>query len=87
LSYVDDCSLTIDNAVLIASMTTRASFSIAEWCARHHICRATYYNLKKRDEAPDVMHIGRSVRISAEADARWVAQREHAGGRGGAKTR
>ena len=63
-------------------MTTRASFSITEWCARHHICRATYYNLKKRDEAPDVMRIGRSVRISAEADARWIAEREVVAGDG-----
>lgn len=68
-------------------MTTRASFSIAEWCARHNVCRATYYNLRKRGEGPDILHIGRSVRISAEADARWVAQREDDAGNGSAKLR
>jgi hypothetical protein len=66
-------------------MTDRGSFSIGDWCRRHDLCRATFYNLRKRGEAPDIMHVGKSVRISAEADARWVAERENAAGNGGAK--
>lgn len=66
-------------------MTNRGSFSIAEWCARHDVCRATYYNLQKRGEGPDIMRIGKSVRISGEADTRWVAQREDAAENGGVK--
>jgi hypothetical protein len=59
-------------------MENRGSFSINEWCHRHGLCRASYYNLQKRGEGPAIMHIGKIVRISEEADARWVAQREDA---------
>jgi hypothetical protein len=73
----------MDDAVPI--MTSRGSFSIDEWCERHHVCRATFYNMQKRGEGPDILRIGRSVRISADADARWVAQREGVAGNGSAE--
>jgi hypothetical protein len=46
------------------------------FCRRHQICRATYYNLKKQGKGPRVMRVGSRDRITEEADADWVRERE-----------
>jgi hypothetical protein len=52
------------------------SKTISEFCDRHQICRATYYNLKKQGRGPRVMRVGSRDRITPEADADWVRDRE-----------
>lgn len=57
------------------------TFTIAEWCEMRKISRAYFYVLAKRGEAPKTIRFGaRSVRITAEADAAWLAAREAASG-------
>ena len=52
------------------------AFSIAEFCARHCISRAHFYNLRNAGEGPREMALGTRVLISAEAAAEWRRQRE-----------
>lgn len=52
------------------------SLTIPEWCARHKLSRATFYNLARVGKAPRIMKAGRSVRISEAADAEWLRARE-----------
>jgi hypothetical protein len=52
------------------------AMSIKQFCADNDISEAYYFVLRKRGEGPDEMRIGRSVRISREARARWRRQRE-----------
>ena len=48
-------------------------YVIDEWCEKHRICRATFYNLKKRGKAPRTHMVGNRQRISPASDAEWVA--------------
>jgi len=63
------------------------AFSIPEFCRRHGISRAHFYNLSKSGHGPAVMRVGRRTLISAEAAAQWrrrmeqVAREAVAGGR------
>ena len=52
------------------------ALSIDEFCARHSISRAHYYNLKKAGLGPREMPLGTRVLISVEAAAEWRRQRE-----------
>jgi predicted DNA-binding transcriptional regulator AlpA len=57
------------------------AFTIREWCAKYDITPPTFYDARKRGETPDEVRIGRTVRITAQADAEWherttAAQRE-----------
>ena len=52
------------------------AFSIAEFCRRHGISRAHFYNLSKNGEAPAVMRVGRRALISVEAAAEWRIRME-----------
>jgi predicted DNA-binding transcriptional regulator AlpA len=54
------------------------SFTLQQWCKRHGISRAMFYILKKDDCAPRTFNIGRSVRVSIDADKDWVLAREAA---------
>jgi predicted DNA-binding transcriptional regulator AlpA len=54
------------------------ALSIEEWCEKWRFCRAYYYVLKKRGNAPREMRIGRAVRITPEADAEWAKAQETA---------
>jgi hypothetical protein len=47
------------------------AFSILEFCRRHGISRAHFYNLWKSGDGPAVMRVGRRTLISAEAAAEW----------------
>jgi len=52
------------------------AFSIPEFCRRHGISRAHFYNLSKSGRAPAVMRVGRRTLISAEAAAEWRRRME-----------
>lgn len=54
------------------------SFSINEWCAKRRVSRSHYYAMKARGEAPRSYKLGNRDRITAEADAEWIAAREAA---------
>jgi predicted DNA-binding transcriptional regulator AlpA len=57
-------------------MQDRNAWTIDEFCHRHGICRATYYNLKKKGRGPKTMRIGSHERISDEAAAEWRRELE-----------
>jgi len=61
------------------------AFSIAEFCRRHGISRAHFYNLWKTGEAPRVMRVGRRTLISTEAAAQWRRRMEEAAGNAAAR--
>jgi hypothetical protein len=52
------------------------AYSINQFCVKHGICRASYYNLKSLGKAPKEMWIGRRRLISREAAAEWRRARE-----------
>lgn len=52
--------------------------SVLGFCQRHQISRSHFYNLLARGEGPRIFRIGKLVRVSAEAEAEWVRQREAA---------
>jgi predicted DNA-binding transcriptional regulator AlpA len=52
------------------------AFSIPEFCRRHGISRAHFYNLSRNGAAPTVMRVGRRTLISAEAAAEWRLRME-----------
>jgi predicted DNA-binding transcriptional regulator AlpA len=59
---------------------TRQAWTIDEFCQAHAISRATFYNLKKRNMAPRVMHVGARRLVSEAAAAEWRDQMESAVG-------
>jgi excisionase family DNA binding protein len=50
---------------------TADAYTIDEWCRRHRLSRATFYNLLRRGEAPRVMKVGIRTLISREASDEW----------------
>jgi predicted DNA-binding transcriptional regulator AlpA len=52
------------------------ALSISDFCRRHGLCRATFYNLMKRGEAPATMKVGSRTLVSAEAAAAWRRRME-----------
>jgi len=52
------------------------AFSIPEFCRRHGISRAHFYNLWKSGEGPVVMRVGRRTLVSAESAAAWRRRME-----------
>jgi hypothetical protein len=58
--------------------TFAAAFTVEEFCRAHRIGSATYYELKKSEQGPDEMEVGRRRIISFEAAARWRREREKA---------
>ena len=59
-------------------MQMSLAYSIDEFCRPHGICRASFYNLQNRGEAPRTMKVGARVLISVEAAADWRREREQA---------
>ena len=47
------------------------AFSINEFCQRHRISRATYYNLQKNGTGPLVVKVGARSIITTEAAKAW----------------
>jgi predicted DNA-binding transcriptional regulator AlpA len=54
------------------------SFSIEQWCEMHGFARSTFYKLVSANVAPRRFKVGRSVRISDEANTEWLRAREAA---------
>jgi predicted DNA-binding transcriptional regulator AlpA len=54
------------------STNIRRDLTIRRFCQKHRIGKSTYYDLRKRGLGPKELHIGKSVRITAEADDEWV---------------
>ena len=52
------------------------SLTILEWCERHKLSRASFYNLMKAGKAPRIMKVGSAVRITDDADRDWCRARE-----------
>jgi excisionase family DNA binding protein len=52
------------------------AFSVNDFCKRHDICRATFYNLLKAGRGPAVMKVGSRVLISREAAEQWRRRME-----------
>ena len=52
------------------------SFTLREWLAFRKVSRSTYYKMLAAGTAPRSFRVGNRHRISAEADAEWVRQRE-----------
>jgi hypothetical protein len=52
------------------------SYTVDEWCSKHRLCRASFYNLKKAGKAPRVMKAGARTIISHQADLDWQRERE-----------
>ncbi len=48
---------------------------LMEFCNLVHITRGTFYNLKRRGEAPDYFTTGKQVNITREAANRWIKER------------
>ena len=57
-------------------LTDSLAFSIPEFCRRHGISRAHFYNLSKSGHGPALMRVGRRTLISAEAAAEWRRRME-----------
>ena len=56
----------------------RGSFTIVEWCRRHGISIATYYNLKAAGQAPEEAVVRGRRLVTKEAAAKWRREREEA---------
>lgn len=50
--------------------------SIEGFCRRHSLSRSSYYNLKNVGKAPREYVVGKLIRISPDAEADWVRDRE-----------
>jgi hypothetical protein len=56
----------------------RKAYSIQEFCVRHSLSRAGFYNLLKAGMAPTTMLVGRRRLISEESAADWRRRMEAA---------
>jgi hypothetical protein len=57
--------------VLSTVETSRALFSIDQFCADHGICRAFYYKLRRAGRGPVEIKLGTRTMISVESAAAW----------------
>jgi hypothetical protein len=53
-----------------------SSKTIQEWCDSHRYSRSFFYVLEKAGKSPLTFKVGTTRRISEEADAQWVKDRE-----------
>jgi predicted DNA-binding transcriptional regulator AlpA len=54
----------------------RLSYSVDEFCVAMGISRSSYEKLKRAGRHPREMRIGKAVRISKDAAAQWITERE-----------
>lgn len=52
------------------------AYSIEQFCKRHGLSRATFYNLAKVGRAPRTMKVGSRTLVSVEAAAEWRRKME-----------
>lgn len=62
----------------IPAISIENSSTISEFCHRHQMGRTTYFKLRKLGLAPKEIRAGRLVRIGADAERNWIAQRQAA---------
>jgi hypothetical protein len=55
---------------------SKSAQTVDEFCADNHICRATFYNLRKAGRGPRIMKVGTRTLITTEASADWRLQME-----------
>jgi hypothetical protein len=56
------------------------SFTIKEFCARHHLSESQFFKLQREGRAPTTMSVGSiGKRISRDAERTWIADREQEG--------
>ena len=58
---------------------------LMEFCNLVNITRGTFYNMKRRGEAPDYFTTGKQVNITREAANRWIRERTIRTGQGAGK--
>jgi hypothetical protein len=54
----------------------KSARSVEEFCSRNSICRATFYNLRKRGAGPRVMKVGNRTLITDHAETEWHRRME-----------
>lgn len=54
------------------------TYTVEEFCKRHHIARSYFYYLHKKGEGPEIYKLGRRTYVSGEAAARWRRRMEAA---------
>jgi hypothetical protein len=52
------------------------SKTIEEFCSDHRLSRSFYYKMKRLGVGPDEMRHGTAVRITREAEKRWMQRGE-----------
>jgi hypothetical protein len=50
--------------------------TIKQFCKRNGLCKASYYELRKRGQAPREMRVLSRVKITPEAEAAWREARQ-----------
>jgi predicted DNA-binding transcriptional regulator AlpA len=53
------------------SHTTKAAFTVPEFCQRHSLSRSKFYELLKDGLAPASFKLGRKRLIAVEAETEW----------------
>jgi predicted DNA-binding transcriptional regulator AlpA len=56
-----------------------SALTIAEFCAKYHIHRATYYRNAKLGRMPPAIKVGSSTRILTADEESWLAKQREAG--------
>jgi hypothetical protein len=52
-------------------------YTVAGFCAAHHLARSNFYNLLKQARGPTVYRVGRRLFIAGEEAARWRRAMQH----------
>lgn len=55
------------------------SSTIREFCARHDLARSTYFEWQRKGLGPSVYRVGRTVRITDEAEREWLEKARNGG--------
>lgn len=63
-------------AAAVAASIPRGAYSLDEFCASHNISMGLYRKLREQGLGPRETRVLRRVLITAEAAARWRAERE-----------
>jgi hypothetical protein len=63
----------------LSAEPTRQAETIPQWCLRHNYSITTFYKLKKRGQAPEILVLpgATSPRITQRADLQWEARMLH----------
>jgi hypothetical protein len=66
-----NASETIRNPRIRGPPVPPAVYTIATFCAAHHISAAMFFKMQNADQAPRTMRVGRRVLITFEAAHEW----------------